>query len=209
MKKIELIIMGILLVGAIWAFTLDDVKRHINEDYTPCQLIDMTAKADKFISTDELAKRIMNNDPSVIMIDLRKKEEFEIYSLPGAMNIPIENLLDDQYKDLLNQKTYTNIFFSNSNELASKAWMICTRLGYKNNYILQGGLNVWAETILQPKSPGQTAKTTDFITYNFRRAARAYFVGTSIVEESKEIINAAPVVPVTRKKKAAAGGGCD
>ncbi len=208
MKKFEIFIVVVLLVGAVWAFTLDDVKRHVNERLTPCQLIDLTLSADKFITTDELAKRIMNNDPSIVLIDLRRKAEFDLYSLPGAINIPIENLLDEQYKAVLDQKTYTNVFFSNSSDLSAKAWMICTRMGYKNNYILQGGLNYWAETILRPTKPKQTAVNAEFVKYNFRRAASSYFVGTSVVDENKEVKNIAPA-PAKGKKKEAAGGGCD
>lgn len=200
--------MIVLFIGAIWSFSLDDVKRHSNEKYTPCQLIDLTQKADKFITSDELAKRIMNNDPSIVLIDLRSKKEFEQYSLPGAINIPIENLLDDQFKSVLDQKTYTNILFSNSSDLASKSWMILARVGYSNNYILEGGLNRWAETILRPTPPKQTAVSSEFVTYNFRRAASAYFVGSSVVDENKNVNNAAPV-PTAKKKKEAAGGGCD
>jgi rhodanese-related sulfurtransferase len=209
MKKFEIFMVVLLLIGAIWAFTLDDVKRHVNEEFTPCQLIDLTAKADKFITTDELAKRLMNNDPSIVLIDLRKESQFAEYSLPGATNIPIEHLLDDQYKELLDQKTYTNIFFGNSSDLAAKAWMICTRMGYDNIYILKGGLNYWAETILRPVAPKQTAKNAEFVKYNFRKAASAYFVGTSVVDENKESTNTAPVKVTKRKKQEAAGGGCD
>lgn len=208
MKKIELFLVGILLFGAVWTFTLDDIQRHTNEILTPCELVDMTLKADKFISSDELAKRIMNNDPSVILIDLRSKKDFEKYSLPGAVNIPIENLLDEQFIDVLNQKNYTNVLFSNSSDLAAKAWMICTRMGYKNNYILQGGLNEWAETILRPTAPKQTAVSSEFEKYNFRKAASAFFVGSNIVDENKEVTKVAPT-PGGTKKKESAGGGCN
>jgi rhodanese-related sulfurtransferase len=214
MKRNEIIIVAILLIGSFWAFTLDDNNRYRNETYTPCELVDLTAKADKFITPDDLAKRIMNNDPSIVLIDLREKKEFEIYSLPNAINIPIKNLLDDQFNPVLNQNTYTNVFFSNSSDLASKAWMICTRMGFKNNYILQGGLNLWAENILRPTAPKQTAVNAEFVKYNFRRAASAYFVGSSVVDENNgnngnnENKTAAPA-PASKKKKDAAGGGCN
>ena len=208
MKKLDILIIVIMLVGAFWTFALNEDNRRPVEQLTPCELVDQTQKADKFVSTDELARKIMSNDPSVILIDLRPQKEFSEYSLPGAINIPIENLLDKKYVDMLNQKTYTNIFFSNSSDLAAKAWMITTRLGYQNNFILQGGLNYWVETILLPKKPDQTAVNADFIRYNFRKAASAYFMGGS-VDVGSSSNSSAPKAPIKRRKKEAAGGGCD
>lgn len=208
MKKLDILIIVLMLVGAFWTFALNENNRHPVEQLTPCELIDQTQKSDKFITTDELARKLMSNDPSLVLIDLRPQKEYSEYSLPGAINIPIENLLDEKYADLLNQKTYTNVFFSNSSDLASKAWMITTRLGYEENFILLGGLNYWVETILLPKRPDQTAKNSEFTLYNFRKAASAYFMGSSI-EESSSSNSTAPAAPIKRRKKEAAGGGCD
>jgi len=208
MKKLDILIVALMLIGAFWTFALNEENRRPVEQLTPCELVDQTQKADKFITTDELARELMSNDPSVVLIDLRPQKEFAEYSLPGAINIPIENLLDEKYTDMLDQKTYSNIFFSNSSDLAAKAWMVTTRLGYQNNYILQGGLNYWVETILMPKRPDQTAVNADFTLYNFRKAASAYFMGSTIDESSSSNLNA-PKAPIKRRKKEAAGGGCD
>ena len=43
----------------------------------------------------------------------RTPEEFETYSLPGSINVPLSNLLSDEFSDILNQDAYTNVFYSN------------------------------------------------------------------------------------------------
>ena len=50
-----------------------------------------------------------------------------------------------------------NVFYSNGTQDATEAWMLTRQLGYENNYVLQGGLNYWAETIMNPQAPKSTS----------------------------------------------------
>ena len=68
------------------------------------------------------------------------------------LNIPLSSLLDDQWKDYLHQDLRYNVFYSNGTVNANQAWMLTRQLGYQNNYVLQGGLNYWVETIMNPKT---------------------------------------------------------
>ncbi len=208
MKKLDAFYVVLLLVGALWAFILNSASENPVDRVQPCDIINIVSQSDKFISTDELARRLMSDDPTLTIIDLRSKREFLSYSLPGAINIPIEKIMDNDSKDIIDQNVQTVIFYSNSSELSAKAWMLTKRMGYENNYILQGGLNKWVETILKPTQPVETASREDFERYNFRLAASAYFGGGSATGES---VTSAPktAVPIKRKKKQAAGGGCD
>jgi rhodanese-related sulfurtransferase len=150
----------------------------------------------------------MSDDPTLSLIDLRDKKDFVSYSLPGAINIPVEKIMDNEYRDIINQNVQTMVFYSNSSELAVKAWMLTKRMGYTNNYILLGGLNNWVETILRPHEPSETASREEFERYNFRKAASAYFGGGSATGEASTSAPK-PKAAIKRKKKQAAGGGCD
>ena len=44
-----------------------------------------------------------------------------------------------------------NIFYSNGTITANEAWMVTRQLGYKNNFVLEGGLNYWFDAILNPQ----------------------------------------------------------
>ena len=79
---------------------------------------------------------LVDKDPSLQLIDVRSTGEFEKFSLPGAINIPLENLLNPEFEDVLNQDVKLNVFYSNSSNVANQAWMITRQLGYKNNYVL-------------------------------------------------------------------------
>jgi rhodanese-related sulfurtransferase len=208
MKKIEIFYVSLLVIGAFWALAVGNAKKDVQDHMTPCQLLDIAATADKYISTDELARKMMSNDPTIVLIDLRSPADFEKFSLRGAINIPLDSALNPENEDILNQKIFTNVFYSNSSDMAAKLWIITKRLGYNNNYILQGGLNRWVETILRPKRPSETAVNTEFELYNFRRAASSYFGGGS-VSVASTLGDKPNAVPIKRKKKEAAGGGCD
>lgn len=210
MKKIDAIFVGLLLVGAFWTFIVNSASKNPVGRVQPCDLIEMVDQSDKYISTDELARRLMSDDPTLTLIDLRSKEQFVKYNLPGSINIPIENIMDNENRDIINQNVQNVVFYSNSSELSAKAWMLTKRMGYNKNYILRGGLNQWVETILRPSMPIESASREDFERYNFRKSASAYFGGGSEVGESASTGEPKAIAaPIKRKKKQAAGGGCD
>ena len=207
MKKFDVLYVGLLLIGAFWTFVVNSASDEPIDRIQPCDLVDIVAQSDKYMTTDELARRLMSDDPTLSLIDLRSKTEFEKYSLEGAINIPLENIVDPEFEDAINQDVQTVVFYSNSSDLAAKAWMLTKRLGYENNYILRGGLNHWVETILRPREPEETASRSEFENYSFRKAASAYFGGGSVTGEA--VATKKPKVAIKRKKKSAAGGGCD
>ena len=48
-----------------------------------------------------------------------------------------KDLLEEQWKDYLNQDLRYNVFYSNSTVNANQAWMLTRQLGYQNNFVLQ------------------------------------------------------------------------
>ncbi len=67
----------------------------------------------QYITPETVADMIVKKDPSLRLIDVRSQDEFEKFSLPGAINIPAADLLSDQYTDILNQDVKMNVFYSN------------------------------------------------------------------------------------------------
>src|SRR5450759_1657436 len=57
----------------------------------------------QYVTPDAVADMIIKKDPSFRLIDVRSQDEFEKFSLPGAINIPVTDLLSDAYSDILNQ----------------------------------------------------------------------------------------------------------
>lgn len=157
------------------------------------------------VSADELADMLINQDPTLLLIDVRDSVAYMQYHLPGAINIPIHELLDEKWLPYVDQLSKRNIFYSNGTILSSEAVILTRQLGFKNNYVLYGGLNDWFRTIIEPVLPGPMATKAELDLYDRRKAAGMYFTGKSGAT-SAETTPALP--PVPRKKKKRVQGGC-
>jgi len=164
----------------------------------------------QFISPETVADLIVKKDPTLQLIDVRSRDEYEKFSLSGAIHIPITDLLSEENLAQFDQDVKMNVFYANSTVVANEAWMIIRQLGYSNIYVLEGGLNYWFETILNPGIPSSTSADEEFAKYDFRKAA-AQALGGGTVSALPAEGNAAPaprpaIKAVPKKKKAA--GGC-
>ena len=169
------------------------------------QLLQEIKLEDHILSVDEVANALIGNDPAFQLIDLRPSEEYQAYSIPGALNIPFDSLFSPNWMPYVDQVARKNVFYSNGTVLASRAWLLTRQKGIQNNYILDGGLNGWYTNILDPQLPESTQGEEDFDLYQSRLGAKQFFtgqgaeVGTSKVKARK---------PVPRKKKKMVAGGC-
>jgi len=176
---------------------------------TAAEMLGEVSTRTQFITPETVADMIVKNDPSLQLIDVRSQDEFEKFSLPGAINIPVSELLSDQYAEFLDQEVKMNVFYANSTVAANEAWMITRQLGYTNNYVLEGGLNYWFEAILNPKEPSAASSDEEFARYDFRRSVgQALGTGVTAVQpaEGSKMSSKPPIQAKPKKKKAA--GGC-
>lgn len=176
---------------------------------SPSQLLEEANSGVQYYSTDEIADMIIKEDPSLQLIDVRNADEFEKFSLPGAMNIPLSDILSEDWQAYLDQDVKINIFYSNGSLQSDKAWMITRQLGYENNYVLMGGLNYWVETIINPTSPNATNPDEEFARYDFRKGAGSA-LGGSAGAMNESTTSSKPPVPIIRSKpkKKRVQGGC-
>ena len=176
---------------------------------TASQLLDEVNTRTQFITPETVADMIVKKDPMLQLIDVRSQDEFEKFSLPGAVNIPITDLLSDKYTEIFDQDVKMNVFYSNSTLVANEAWMLTRQLGYNNNYVLEGGLNYWFDAILNPKKPASTSSDEEFAKYDFRMSAAQALGGGGAVAQPAEgaaTATSKPAIMAKPKKKKAAGG---
>jgi len=207
MKPRSLLALLIIPMGLIIA-AVPQNKTHPYK-LTATELLDEVNTRTQFVSPDVVADMIIKKDPSLRLIDVRSQEDFEKFSLPGAINIPGADLLSDQYTDILNQDIKMNVFYSNGTLASNEAWMITRQLGYTNNYVLEGGLNYWFDAILNPQKPASTNPDEEFAKYDFRKSAGQALGGGGLTAQTpadQSIQSAKPVIKPAAKKKKASGG---
>ena len=207
MKPLKLLAMFIIPMGLIIAA----VPQNKTKPYklSADELLNEAKTRTQYVTPETVADMIVKKDPSLRLIDVRSQDEFEKFSLPGAINVPIADLLSDQYADVLNQDVKMNVFYSNGSLIANEAWMVTRQLGYKNNYVLEGGLNYWFDVILNPKKPASTSSDEEFARYDFRKSAGSALGGGGIVQTAQPSSPSSEkpaVIPIAKKKKAS--GGC-
>lgn len=207
MKSLKLLALILVPLGIIIAAVPADRTKQFR--LTADELLQEAGAGAQFISPDVVADMLVKKDPSLQLIDVRTPEEFDAYSLPGAINIPLSNLLSDEYSDILNQEAKMNVFYSNGSVFANEAWMITRQLGYENNYVLEGGLNYWFGNILSPTAPSQTSPDEEFAKYDFRKSAAAALGGGGVVATESSAPSVKAVRPaVTARAKKKPSGGC-
>ncbi len=208
MKKLDKIIIGLLLAGSVIAVFYPDTKpfRYV---IPAKKLLYEVNKQGRYISTDQVAQAIMENDPSYIYVDVRDPASYKKFTLNGAMNFPLDKIFDKTLTDILESDTYTVVLFSNGSTLADKAWLMLKSFDYDNIKVMKGGLNAWYRDIINPLPPDP--KFTDKQAekrYLFRKGAQVFFTGISPAGGTSAPKPKKAAVPVVKHKKKEVTGGC-
>jgi len=208
MKPLKILAIAFVPLGIIIAAVPENTTRPYK--LTADDLLIEVAEGRQFMGPDEIAQMLIDKDPTLQLIDVRSKDQFEKFSLPNSINVPLESLLSAEFEEVLNQDIKLNVFYSNSSNDANQAWMITRQLGYKNNYVLQGGLNYWATTIMNPEKPAEGSPNEEIAKYNFRMGASQALGGGSEAASTGPATNSSAPKPVIQKvkKKKGASGGC-
>ena len=194
---------------------------------TPNNLLLESVNDNRFIQPDELAKVIIGQDPSYLLVDLRDAVQYEKFTLPGAINIPYEKILTEENQAVFDSEAYNVVLFSNGTIVPDQVWMILRRAGIKNLKVLNGGLNQFYQLYLNPPKPLETDPKETFENYSYRKAVGAHLglpnpdefipkgganvqsstIATGLKPVVKPAVKAAPKVVVPKK---AEGGdeGC-
>ena len=175
---------------------------------TASEMLEEVQYGSELIHPDELADWLINKDPSIQLIDVRTPDEYAKFSIGNAINIPLSDILSNEWLDYLDQDVKMNILYSNGSTNSNEAWMILRQLGYENNYVLQGGLNYWVETILNPETPKSKDPNNEVAKYDFRKGASKYFGGAAVSTESTSSTTTKKPIIKRKTKKKAPEGGC-
>ena len=158
---------GIIILLFLFTLSCNQVPKE-EELPSPSQVLVELNSAERLISPEQVVDRIINEDPSQLLVDVRSHAEYDAFSLPGAINIPLENLMEEGNQQLIDCSRYTAVFFSNDDVLSTQAWTLNRMNGCKGALIMQGGLNLWTANLMTPETPEETASEEEWELYNAR-----------------------------------------
>lgn len=194
------VLMLVLAVGTLFLTTDDEPKQ-----IAPEELLQEIIQPTRYVTTDQVAKMIIQGDPSLLMVDVRPAADYEEYALPGSLNIPLEDLLNDGNLGYFGVPGIKVVFISNDDIRADQTWVLTKRLGIDGTYVMKGGLNKWMQTIIDPAQPNADAPSVDHELHAFRKGAQIYFTGADAATPEGDNVE----VQVRRREKSnVAAGGC-
>jgi rhodanese-related sulfurtransferase len=137
-----------------------------------------------YLTVDQVAKYIVSEDSTVQIIDLRSPEEFKTASLPGALNIPYNQLLERDPSAFLVTGKNKNIFYSNGDLDANYAVVLAMGLGFDNSFVMKGGMNEWYGTVVNSSFKGERISARENALFETRTVARRMFTEINSLPDS-------------------------
>lgn len=91
--------------------------------------------------TAEEAKKNLENNSEIILLDVRTVEEYKEIKIPGSILIPL-NLLQEKIENEIPDKNKTIYVYCRTGSRSTSAVKILNKLGYENVFNL-GGIYDW------------------------------------------------------------------
>lgn len=128
-----------------------------------------------YFTVDQVARFVVSEDSTVQLIDVRSPEEFRNMNIPGSINVPYSELLNnDPYSFLNNDKT-RYIFYSNGDLESNFAITIAKGMNYMNTYVMNGGLNEWFDKVMNSSFSGTRITARENALFEIRMKARSMY----------------------------------
>jgi rhodanese-related sulfurtransferase len=178
-KKISLLL---ILLGILLAF----LPLTANRSFTvrPVRLLSEVLNEEASFTVDQIAEFIVREDSTIQLIDLRSSEESKKMTMPGAINIPYSEFIRKDPEIYLNNKDIKNIFFSNGDLESSYALVYARGLGYKNCYLMEGGVSEWRKIIIETKFTGDRITARENALFETRKRAGDMFTELNSLPDS-------------------------
>ena len=150
----------------------------------PAELVQQLASDKGYFTVDEVARFVNTEDSTVQLIDIRSAEEYKKCNIPGSVNVPFDELLNPDWKSLLNQENIRTIYYGNDDLLAGAVCTLVTGLGSANSFVMKGGLNAWFETVMLSDFAGEKITARENALFENRLKARTAFTQINSLPDS-------------------------
>ncbi len=203
-KKLPIIGVAFIVIVIFGLISMEKPK-HVYRISTK-EMLKKTLQHDYIIKQDKFFDIYYNHDSLYRFIDLRSAHDYQVGHLPGAINIPLAKILNDEYKNIVNQDKKINVLYYSDQCGACGPWMILTQLGYKNNYVLAGGYDYVTQHIINEYSPMLGDYSAEKAKYDYKAVINS--TGGSSSSVSSSASSDAPVPVIKKKAKKEEEGGC-
>jgi len=119
---------------------------------------DITAERDH-VTAPELAARIMRQDPSLRLLDLRPRADYDALHIPTAEPVTLDELAHAPLP-----RDASIVLYSEGGVHSAQAWVLLRLRGYRDVRFLREGIYEWLARVLEPRlaSDATAAERADF-----------------------------------------------
>lgn len=188
---------GLAVVLGLSSFILQDRKTIYLNEVEDEQYVKNYAL--KTITVDELAFRLIDNDPSLQILDFRPEKDYTTFNLPQSHSFTIDNLFGKEAGEFLLKKNKRTVFIADNEINTRKAGIIADKLGYADISVLKGGLNRFIADILEFDKPDEFTSVKEVNSFRFREKASRVLPVLIKENQGKGVV---------KKKPARVLGGC-
>ena len=150
----------------------------------PDRLLEESLDKNSSFTADQVARFVVTEDSTIQLIDLRTPAEYQQFNIPGSISLPYAAFLETDPGPFLNKPEIRNVFYSNGDMNASYALILARGLGYKNCFVLKGGLNAWYDSIMNSKFAGVSISARENALFETRLKARRLFLEVNSMPDS-------------------------
>lgn len=188
-RKLAVALAGLGAIAAVAGNPYRDGKVTVDTK----KLASLTASTADHVEANEVASWIIAGRADYTLIDLRNAGEYATYHIPGARNVPL-----DELDATVAPPTEKLVLYSDGGIHGAQAWMLLKAQGFKSVYSIYGGLDAWKNNVLFPAAPAES--TPDAKEAFAKRAQVAkYFGGSPRGEEASpdaQMLLPPPTAPV-------------
>lgn len=113
------------------------------------EILQQVELAADHIEPEVFAREKLAGVKKIALVDVRSREEYEAWHIPGAVHMPIRSLVDG----LQRYRNFDRIvLYSNGAVHPGQAWVVLVSAGYRNVFILADGLQGFFARVLKPAS---------------------------------------------------------
>jgi rhodanese-related sulfurtransferase len=102
----------------------------------------------RIITAPELKALLLRKEDSIVLVDVRERNDFQKEHIPSAINIPFDEI-EVRAEDELSKSSHIVLSFfkcDQENSVSTTASSSLKNLGFTNVSVLDGGINKWKES---------------------------------------------------------------
>ncbi len=199
-------LISVIMIAAIFmSCSNSDEKQYA---LTVQETLDKVISKADILSAEEIADILLEKGdiatPKYQFIDIRTPQEFAIWHIPNAINMPAKNIFSNEYSEVLMNNDIVKVLYCKGSHQAMNVYVELTQLGYTDIKVSLGGYAFLKDHIIDTLSITNGIYNEDAALYDYAKVVKET-AGAGSVGSSK---STKPRKKVVRRKKKSVEGGC-